>query len=438
VIPHSPATGRKREEHHIDICRHPEVTCLNQYELIRKYRCLACEGIMMCRCEEDFARRYLPHQLSQAATAGHERISVTLGFQEGVCNTCRGLPEPCCPKGDRPGTASKIRRYYWREISFIMIPLFAKWAETNGYPNWLDALGPHKDVHHDFYLQAVEKVKQMHMRAPKYSYSEESTNEVLERYSVEIVNLCPVRIERALDSMFEFDGKLLRSANEVAERNFEKMGYECLLLESRPLHVLFGVFMWKVIQDPEDPNIRNVWVARKLPAGVSRDRGTIRTLMPPDFGTHQYSERRTPALEKHFSALPHRRADLLSVFGLWLGPSYPLRSYLAGHRSEDVERARQLLSVLPGDSTLRILRYLTVCYWERYCGWPDMLFHRSADYFLAEVKFSGDGLKVDQKEWVRGNANELHLPFKLIRVHRTRPEHNRHLARVPQQQSKDI
>jgi hypothetical protein len=302
-----------------------------------------------------------------------------------------------------------------------MIPFFAKWAETNGYQNWLDALTPHKDVHHDFYLQAVEKVKQMHIRSPKYSYSEESTSEVLEKYSVEIVDLFPVRVERAAVSMFEFDGKLLPSANKVAERNFMRRGYSCLFLESRPVHVLFGVFMWKVIQDPRDPKIRRVRVTRKLPSGEWRNQGTIRTIMPPDFGTRQYFDRRNLALEGHFAALPDRRADLLTVFDRWLDPSYPLRSYLAGHRNEDVERARQLLSVLPGHSTIRILRYLAADYWERYCGWPDMLFYGSSDYFLAEVKFSGDGLKADQKEWVRGNATALHLPFKLIKVHRIRP-----------------
>lgn len=390
----------------------------------------------MCRCEEDFARRYLPHQISQAAVAGHERIAVTLGFQEGVCNTCRGLPEPCCPKSDRPGTASKIRRYYWREISLIMIPLFANWAETNGYENWLDALGRHKDVHHDFYLEAVEKVKQMHFGSPKYSYSEESTNEVLERYSVEIVDLFPVRVERSGASMFEFGGEFLRSANDVAQRNFEKEGYSSLFLESRPFHVIFGVFMWRVIQDPGDPKIRRVCVTRRLPTGECRNQGTIRTIMPADFGTRQYFERRVEALEEHFAALPDCKAGLLAVFDRWLDPSYPLRSYLAGHRNEDVARARQLISVLTADFTARILRYLAVYYWERHCGWPDMLFHKNTDFFLAEVKFSGDGLKVDQKEWVRGNANELHLPFKLIKVHRIRPGHETRLIRVPEKEPK--
>jgi hypothetical protein len=299
-----------------------------------------------------------------------------------------------------------------------MIPLFAKWAEDNGYQNWLDALGPHKDVHHDFYLQAVERIKQMHSRSPKYTYTDESTSRVLEKYSVEIVNLFPYRVKRSGVWMFEFGGQLLQSANDVARRSFENEGYRCLFLESHPLHVLFGVFMWQVIQDPGDPKIRRVGITRKVPTGECRNEGNIWTLMPPDFGTAQYSDRRAETLNKHFEALEEHQANLIAIFDRWLDPSYELRSYLSGHRNEDVARARVLISVLGPDLTIRILRYLTVCYWRRYCGWPDMLFYKASNLFFAEVKFSGDGLKEDQKEWVRGNAEELHLPFKLIKVHR--------------------
>jgi hypothetical protein len=299
-----------------------------------------------------------------------------------------------------------------------VIPLFAKWAEENGYQNWLDALAPHKEVHHAFYLEAVEKIKQMHSRFPKYTYSDESTRQVLEKCSVEVIDLFPARVECSGVSMFEFGGELLQSANDVAKRNFEKEGYSCLFLESRPLHVLFGVFMWRVIQDPSDPKIRRAGIRRKLPTGEWRSQGWIGALMPPDFGTAQYSDRRVEALEKHFAALQVSREDLLAIFDQWLDPSYELRSYLSAHLNDDVARARVLISVLPPELTVRVLNYLAANYWSRYCGWPDMLFYKASDFFLAEVKFSGDGLKEDQKEWIRGNAEELRLPFKLIKVHR--------------------
>ena len=39
-------------------CRHREVSCLNEYELIRKYRCDNCGLVMMCSCDEPIGRRF--------------------------------------------------------------------------------------------------------------------------------------------------------------------------------------------------------------------------------------------------------------------------------------------------------------------------------------------------------------------------------------------
>jgi hypothetical protein len=33
-------------------CLHERTECLNEHELIRKYRCLDCEAVMMCACDE--------------------------------------------------------------------------------------------------------------------------------------------------------------------------------------------------------------------------------------------------------------------------------------------------------------------------------------------------------------------------------------------------
>jgi hypothetical protein len=44
----------------LDGCKHPEVTCINLHELIRKYRCNSCGEVMKCACEEEFARLFFP------------------------------------------------------------------------------------------------------------------------------------------------------------------------------------------------------------------------------------------------------------------------------------------------------------------------------------------------------------------------------------------
>ena len=38
--------------------------------------------------------------------------------------------------------------------------------------------------------------------------------------------------------------------------------------------------------------------------------------------------------------------------------------------------------------------------------------------FFSEVKASRDELSEDQKTWIRGNHAGLHLPFKLVKIHR--------------------
>lgn len=101
------------------ICEHPDRVCLNQHELIRKYRCPDCGAVMMCACDEEFGRRFLAHQLNEGCELEtQERIPVTHGFQPGICSECRGLPADQAPGAAIPGRTSKIKRYYWRELFF--------------------------------------------------------------------------------------------------------------------------------------------------------------------------------------------------------------------------------------------------------------------------------------------------------------------------------
>jgi hypothetical protein len=44
-------------------CPHSNVRCLNEFELIRKYRCESCGAVMMCACDESVGRKFLAQQL---------------------------------------------------------------------------------------------------------------------------------------------------------------------------------------------------------------------------------------------------------------------------------------------------------------------------------------------------------------------------------------
>jgi hypothetical protein len=97
-----------------------------------------------------------------------------------------------------------------------------------------------------------------------------------------------------------------------------------------------------------------------------------------------------------------------------------LRQYLWAHRRKDVQRAQTLVRVLPEERILAILQYLVESYWQRYCGWPDLLVFGPERFEFIEVKLGGDQLSQDQKQWIRGNASSLRLPFRIAKVHRSR------------------
>jgi VRR-NUC domain len=111
-------------------------------------------------------------------------------------------------------------------------------------------------------------------------------------------------------------------------------------------------------------------------------------------------------------------ANLLRTFDYWTPHSRRLREYLWAHRPDNVRRARAIVEILGAEAVRIILRYLLNDYWKRFCGWPDLLVHRDGEMFFAEVKASGDELSEDQKNWIRGNRQELKFPFKLIKIHR--------------------
>lgn len=46
---------------------------------------------MMCDCDEDFARKYLPHQISEATELEtKKRVPVTIGFQKIIVINAEG------------------------------------------------------------------------------------------------------------------------------------------------------------------------------------------------------------------------------------------------------------------------------------------------------------------------------------------------------------
>jgi hypothetical protein len=399
-------------------CKHLKVECLSPYEIIRKYKCLECGEVMMCSCEEEFAIKCLPHQISEGTVLKtKERVPVTLGFEPLVCNSCRGVPEEACPKAPMHGSTSKITRYYWREIQISTIHRFVDWTEQQGIPGGILTIATHQDEYKKCRRQAIAEAKELHKRNPKYTYNDQSQSEVIEEFQVQELKFSAEHIHNKGERLLLRRGEQQLRPEEFVAQEFREQGYQVLFTESCPFHVLFGTLMWLLIQDPEDPKNKMVGFGDRFAHEQNQPCKNILTLKPDDFGSPGYAERRKDAIQRHLSSLPRDREGLLWSFDYWTEPSANLRQYLWAHRTEDVEKAKAIISILPPNDLIRILEYLVGDYWGRYCGWPDLLAYTDMEFCFIEVKSSKDKLSEDQKNWIHGNAQFLKFPFKIAKIH---------------------
>ena len=171
-------------------------------------------------------------------------------------------------------------------------------------------------------------------------------------------------------------------------------------------------------QDPCDPRVRMVGFGDRHAYGQCLPSKLIWTGQPQDFGTADYGRRRAKAITKHLSAISEDRVELHRLFDDWLAPSVGLRQYLWAHRQESIDTARKVIEIIPPPMLKNLLRYLVHNYRGRCSGWPDLLLYRGNQWFLAEVKSWSDKLSKKQKRWIQDNHRYLHLPFKLVKVHR--------------------
>jgi len=256
---------------------------------------------------------------------------------------------------------------------------------------------------------------------------------LIENYDVDVIN---VDGEYADDggrkTKIKYKTNLLTVEKYIEEKLHEK-GYQTVVLESSPFHALFAVYMWMVIQDPADTQVRMAGFGERSAYEESREKNPIWVPLPDDFGTPGYNSRRIIEIEHHFSSKWNDRDHLLWLFDYWVHYSEGLRQYLWAHREVDVEKARKIVEVLSPASIQAILRYLVGDYWGRYIGWPDLLAYRDNDFVFIEVKSSKDKLSEEQKHWIAGNVEHLNLPFKIYKVHRINAQSGKggYLARPP-------
>ena len=196
------------------------------------------------------------------------------------------------------------------------------------------------------------------------------------------------------------------------------LGFKVLITESVPFHVIFGVFMWLLIQDPADEHNRLASFGDRNAFENGTEEKLISTFLPEDFGSSVYYQRRKEAIKTHLESIPEDKDELLWTFDYQIYHSNDFRQYLWAHRQSDIETAKRILNILPPMKIKHILEFLIQDYYHRYLGWPDMLVFRDEQFFFAEIKSSKDKLSVDQKDWIRKNTLYLKLPFKIYKIHK--------------------
>ncbi|MCL1059850.1 VRR-NUC domain-containing protein [Shewanella gelidimarina] len=396
-------------------CGHENVTCLNQYDLIRKYHCKDCNEVVMCSCDKKHGERFLPHQLKMGSWEGSkEQVPVTLGFQENICPVCRGLKAVAAPTAPMHGATTKIVRYYWREIFFETTRRF-----YDANPN-LDPLDYNSsefnfpEKRREVEKQVISEIKKQHETNPKYEYSEKSQQEVIETTNTEVILVNAEHVNTGEKKVGIRNGDGIVTVEEYAADYFNKQGFKVLEVESVPFHVLFGIFMFLVIEDADDSKGRIVQFGSRNDFDTNTcQEGMITTILPDDFGSNLYFERQKELIDWHLSELD----DLDWLFDYWLECSSNFRQYLWAHREKDISKAKEVMNVLGLENIKKVLNYMVMNYWKNFCGWPDLLvYDDNDDFFFVEVKSRNDKLSEDQKNWLMGNMQHMGFKAKIFKV----------------------
>lgn len=402
-------------------CTHPTPRVVNPYLNIRAYHCTNCGLIAYCACERDLHE--LEPRESMRTRDSDTGLEVDVqGFEDRICPPCRGQSPAPFPRAETIHESSKFRRYYWRELSHESTRRAARLLRERGEDvksPWTKLSEEERATIHE----SVEReLRETHERAPTFTMQEPSQEEVLSACGVEVVPLKATYVERGSRRALLLDADEEISVELFVQRYYERQGYAVTFLESRPWHALFAVFVWCVVNDPFDPRNRIAGFGDRRAFDRREKPEIVWMHFPDDFGSKGYGQRRRQALVDHFALIKWDREFLLWVFDYWAQHGDDLRNYLWAHDEEVLRRARRLVETLEPEALRRALEYLFADYWGHFLGWPDLMATRGDEHFFVEVKSSKDRLSGEQKRWIQDNHATLHLPFKIVKVHRANPK----------------
>jgi len=394
-----------------DRCLHTHVQCVNDFELVPKYRCPECNLILICSCERARSAVLLLHQTHFAKTPAQHRLPVD-GYAEGICHFCRSEPMEPAPRAPIFGRRGKVERYYWREIKRSYYEAVVRWLRQNGEIGL--TLTKFEKGHpieaKQLRRAALQQWQKAHAKTPLYDMREENQQDFLVRVPVPIEELIGESKQRdrrdgsSLGRWVAEDGRLL-SAERYAAEHYKRIGWKPYRCERRLISTLCAVLLNQVIQDPSDPKAR--LVRRRSTKGWTKSTPNtpiVEFLLPEDFGTREHFRRREDEYRAAFAEILSA-SNLEVLFDASVGPSPGIRDYLNVHEAE-VETARVALSVLPRPLLLRALEWTLHDFWHRFQGWPDLFLVQEDRFRFSEVKTPKDRLSLAQMRWFEWALSE--------------------------------
>ena len=402
-------------------CAHEHVTCLNQYETIRKYRCADCGGVFMCACEQDWALTFLPHQTRAGSELGTGLRPPVSGFAPGLCSECRDETPQRHPVAAIYGRKGKIERFYWREIrrdSYLAMLAYLK-ERGERVTDVFDFQKRFPGVEEELERAAKKAWQIRHRQSPRYDTREQTEASFLARVSV------PTREVRADYVQISHRGRTIGkwragteqnvSAEELVAGVLETEGYRVLSCERKLISVWVATFLVDVVQDPSDP--RQQLVMRGSTRNWKRGRPTpqIRFHLPADFGSAQYYLRRQTQFDDALDALSDVK-DLSAEFERRTERAQLLRDYLWAADDAAEPLARSALAIIPRETVVSALRWAIANFWARQPGWPDLFAWNDLGYHFCEVKSPHDELSLEQMQWFEWAVEHAHVPCEIARV----------------------
>lgn len=404
-------------------CRHSNRRCLNEYDTFRKYLCEECGDVVMCECEAELATTFRPHQTRSGQEYGTRRRYPVSGFAKEACRACRGEPEPSAPRAAIYNQKGKIQRYYWREITKTYYESVLAWAQPLGIAieNIMRIEAEYPEETKRLKMEARKYWQRRHKEAPKYDTSERTPAQFLAQFPVPEIQVEAEYVKEgrgdAVVGRWKISPTETGGAEDVAVGYYESGGYEVYRCERKLISTLVATFLWPVIQDLDDPRAQTVMRGSTVGWRPGVQTAPIHFLLPQDFGSAAYFQRRHSEFEAGFARL-EEADDLGEVFEASLGGAETLRDYfwVAEDDAEDLTRAA--LSSIPKEVILKMLKWAIGDFWDRRPGWPDLLLFRPGEYRFSEVKSPNDKLSLEQMRWFEWALldREEAIPCEICRI----------------------